>query len=139
MVAYASSIAFARAGERDMTECEEVAVSIVKSYQAKCAQDDKIPTAIGLQKYVRDMLADESYNVMDQVEAAAHRTLWPGTWENNKLSYLRRATVAKDGEGSFIFLHSWPTGCQQLYFKTSEQARKWAEGERCTFTYKGNK
>jgi len=41
-----------------------------------------------------------------------------------KLTYHRMATKAKDGKSGPLYIHSWPTGFQELIFDNHEAATK---------------
>ncbi len=44
----------------------------------------------------------------------------------NKLTLLRRANRYRDRvKSGFVYLHSWPTGWQELIFDNHDDAAKW--------------
>lgn len=43
----------------------------------------------------------------------------------HSLTYIRRATVARDGSAGLLYLHDYGTGYQHLIFQTHEHAKTW--------------
>jgi len=41
------------------------------------------------------------------------------------LNFVRVARKAKDNANGFLYIHNWPTGFQELIFKSKEKAEEW--------------
>lgn len=57
-----------------MNECREVAINIAAAFRQERGEYAGLPA---LHDFIYARLRDESYNVMDQVEAHAKNILWP--------------------------------------------------------------